>query len=252
MRHIYVKFYNFTDYHTWSCISPRAKLASVVVNIVMALQVICATVQLCLVMQDETRDVDRMVLMFDQEYIFLVSLARMGFVIYHRRSIETLKKYINSKVCLRNNAEAFELRSKNHGNNLKCVALFQFIACFNTTFWIFACVLKVDDLKIPFVLDYLPKSVGFLVKTIHGFVFQFWPIVFNVSLMQFGVILSCLHTELDVIVLLFKDVQRKVKLFCSEERTISNNHNRTRTDQSWHELKETFDDVLTHHSAFVR
>lgn len=188
----------------------------------------------------------------NQTFILIISVFRGGCLAYHRHSIQQLKKFINSRVCLWDNVEAFEMRKATFRRNIKYMAIFQLTCTLNCIVWVSTDFWKADVLQIPFLYDYIPVRLGFWIKLMYALMYHSWSVMVYTSVAQFGTILNSLRTELQVIVMQFETLFESVVTNYVVRKEDLSSLDKTEGDAFWNELAITFKSAISHHGSFVR
>ncbi|KAL9697807.1 hypothetical protein quinque_001248 [Culex quinquefasciatus] len=158
---------------------------------------------------DSTATAEEFITIFNMCIVLTTALGRAACLAYHRSTILSLKGYINSKNCLRDDPSTFALRKATFVRNIKLTAMFTCYTTLNATYYYFTEFRKASVYRIPLPPEVFPARLSYCIETLNSVVGISWSIVLFISLTQFGTLLNSLCTELTVIVQQF-DGRREI------------------------------------------
>lgn len=228
------------------------RLSWLILKIFSYLQYIYLMIQLFRLISHSSSSVEEFMASFNLCLTLTASLARLFCLAFHRQTMLTLKQYINSKNCQRDDSWAFEHRKATYERNVKFFAIFQVYAYCNSAFWCFTEFRKVEAFQIPFVLDWMPASLKHCVEMLNSFVGIVWSFVCFLNFTQFATLLNSLRTELAIIVKQFEKIFiLSVSKYALDPSEIVN-LNLQEKELFWEELDSNLNRAIFHHSKFVR
>uniref|UniRef100_A0A8D8B6Q1 (northern house mosquito) hypothetical protein n=1 Tax=Culex pipiens TaxID=7175 RepID=A0A8D8B6Q1_CULPI len=230
---------------------PLVRNVWLTIKILTFLQYTHHMVQLFRTAFDSMATAEEFITIFNMCIVLTTALGRAACLAYHRSAILSLKGYINSKNCLRDDPLSFELRKATFVRNIKLTAVFTCYTTLNATYYYFTEFRTASVFRMPLPAEVFPARLSYCIETLSSVVGISWSVVLFISLTQFGTLLNSLCTELTVIVQQFDGMFEQVVANCALntlELAESNENERTKF---WRRLDSTFTNAISHHSSFV-
>lgn len=223
-----------------------------ILKVITTFQSMCNLLQFFRYLWFGLKDIDEFMVICNQTFINTATTIRVVFLAHHHDSMIQLKRYINSKLLLRDDRAAFELRKATFHRNIKYYLIFQLIATINCIIWTYTDLFKADVLQIPWLLDYLPEKVGFSVKIFYAGTYNAWSVLVFMSFTQMCTVLNSLRTELRIVVVSFESLFYNVSSKYAIELPDLSELSQSEADNFWSDLDEALKMCLHHHSTFIR
>lgn len=231
---------------------PLVRNVWLTIKILTFLQYTHHMVQLFRTAFDSTATAEEFITIFNMCIVLTTALGRAACLAYHRSTILSLKGYINSKNCLRDDPSTFALRKATFVRNIKLTGMFTCYTTLNATYYYFTEFRKASVYRIPLPSEVFPARLSYCIETLNSVVGISWSIVLFISLTQFGTLLNSMCTELTVIVQQFDGMfEQVVANFALNSLELAESNENERT-KFWNRLDSTLTNAISHHSLFVR
>ncbi|XP_062704614.1 uncharacterized protein LOC109418896 [Aedes albopictus] len=181
-----------------------------------------------------------------------VAVVRGMCLANQRESVLKLKRYINSKICQRDDVRSFELRKQQYRKINRNLAAFHCVTTANSVVWALTAGLHGDEVfKVPFQLTKEFESLQNVIDVGYAVLLIPWCFTLWYSPTQFVPILSFFNTELRIIVAQFDGLFENVKVNYTLELNDRTEMTMAQRTRFWAELDVAFKDAISHHSSYI-
>ncbi|XP_055610315.1 uncharacterized protein LOC129757206 [Uranotaenia lowii] len=233
--------------------NPKTRFFWAVIKVILVILFVCFSYEEYLVTTRMWENIDNFIFFTDLYCMALISFMRSVFFAYHDRELAQLKRYLNSKVCKRDDPHAFELRKKCYQKNNKILLVVLSWTMFNASLWTLSnVVFNIEVFCFPFAREQLPRGWLLALEVLYGTLIVVWAQTYWMGITKYSLILSTMHDELQVIVWQFESLFEKVaSKYILEAQELSLMDNRMK-DSYWKDLSDAVTEAVHHHSEFIR